>query len=65
VGRASLEPTTIDVNLPGEDKATMRTAQRYRFYDPLMALPETLTGEILSDRLHARSRDLPQRTPSP
>jgi len=34
----------------------METAKKYRLYDQLMALPEGLTGEILSGQLHTQLR---------
>lgn len=34
----------------------MQTAERYSLYDQLLALPETLTGEILNGQLHTQPR---------
>ena len=34
----------------------MQTAQKYSLYDQLIALPETLTGEILNGQLHTQPR---------
>jgi Uma2 family endonuclease len=38
----------------------MQTADTYRIYDQLVALPETLTGEILNGQLHAQPRPAPK-----